>query len=272
MVLSGVWNEVATVLRSLSNVLPEATKTLKSARLEVSKLAANLDSLFKPFETAGPRIFDDFSQTLLMVYSTYFCILLPLMLVLVVYGFWAGGYFGGPGNAEREVHTGNESPDDQGGIIGRLGTCWQACSHCCRGFHDWSMGFWSCLIVMQLVAVLVFLVALILLIFGSVQAYIASGCQQMYILGDELVCGQTLHMLRSFLHTFKADWLVSDMPKTCVREELLVCKSISGELKSSAMLTSVFGFLAAIFSFMLVVESATLHARAMCRREVVKDA
>jgi len=74
-----------------------------------------------------------------------------------------------------------------------------------------------------------------------------------YILGDEQICGQTLQMLRSFLHTFKADWAASELSNVCVKKELLICKQIRGELQTSAMHTSVFGFLAAVF-FLPVVD------------------
>lgn len=270
--LSGVWNEVATVLRSLSNVLPQATKTLKFARLEVSKLAANLDSLFKPLETKGTEIFHDFSQRYLGVWHIYFCILLPLMIALLCYGFWAGGFFGGPGSAESQLDAADKTPEDQKGLFERLRMSCQACCHCLCGCHDWSMGFWSFLIMLQLVVTLVFIVAFILLILGGIKAFVSSQCEQMYILGDDLICGQALSSLRSFLQTFKGDWLLSEMPKRCVSQELLVCKDISHEFQTSTIFTCVFGALASVFSFMLLVESARLHTRAVCRREAVRAA
>lgn len=271
-VLSGVWQEVSTVLRSLSNVLPQATKTLKFARLEVSKLAANLDSIFAPLETVGPHVFNEFSRLYRFVWTLYFCILFPLTCALVLYAFWAGGFLGGPGSGWMEEDTeDDQTSEDQKGIRWRLATCCRACCHCCRGCHDWSLSFWSFIILMQLVVALIFVVALLLLVLGAVKAFVAAGCQQMYILGDETICGQTLQLLRGFLHSFKADWALSELPKTCVREELLVCKRISNELQTSAYLTGTFGFLAAVLSFMQLVESSALHARAVWRRKAVRQ-
>merc|ERR1719498_845495 len=140
---------------------------------------------------------------------------------------------------------------------------------CCsslRLYHDSKMGFWSLIIALQLVVSLVYVVALVLLVLAALKAWLSSGCQQIYILGDKLICGQTLETLRGFLHTFKADWLTADMPGSCVREELLVCNHIRGDLQVSTSLTSVFGVLAAVFSFLALVESCRLHARAVCRR------
>lgn len=270
--LSGAWQEVSTVLRSMSNVLPQATKTLKFARLEVSKLAANLDSIFEPFQTVGPHVFNEFSRLYRLVWTLYFCILFPLTCALVLYAFWAGGFLGGPGTGWMEEETEDDrTSEDQKGIRWHLDTCCRACCHCCRGCHDWSLSFWSFIILMQLVVALIFVVALLLLVLGAVKAFVAAGCQQMYILGDETICGQTLQLLRGFLHSFKADWALSELPKACVREELLVCKRISNELQTSAFLTGTFGFLAAVLSFMQLVESSALHARAVWRRKAVRQ-
>merc|ERR1719162_1502099 len=124
--------------------------------------------------------------------------------------------------------------------------------------------------LLQVIVLLIFVVALIFLVLSGVESFVASGCKQVYILGDEMICGQTLQAVRHFLTTFKADWLMTEMPQTCVKENLLVCKQIGGQLHSSAMLTSVFGFLAVLASFHQLVESARLHTRAVMRRQAVR--
>jgi hypothetical protein len=266
-ILSEVWNDVATMLTSLTNVLPQATKLLKFARLEVSKLATNLDMIFNPFESAGPRVFSEFSALYRTVWTIYFCMLLPLNLALIFWAFWAGGYFGGPGDGTYEVRDEVVAAEHGGG---RFENFHRTCCLCWRECHGGAMSFWSCLIIMQLVVGLLFIVALLFLVLGALKAFVSAGCQQMYILSDELICGQTLQLLRSFLSTFKADWLVADLPSTCINEELLVCKRIGQELKTSALLTCVFGFLAAVLSFLQLVESSALHSRAVWRRKAVR--
>lgn len=266
---SGVWNEVATVLRSFSNIMPQATKTLKFARLEVSKLAANLDGLFKPFETTGPTIFGAVAGLWDMIWGAYFGLMLFLHAGLLAYGFWAGGYLGGPGNAEDEE---DRTPEEDKGIGWRFQMCCRACCHCVNGCHDMSLSFWSVLIFLQLFVVLIFVVALVFTIMAGVKAFIAAGCSQIYILGDAQICGQTLAGLRSFLETFSAGWLAEHLPNKCMQEELLVCQGIQKELMTSAIFTVVFSFGAALLSLQMTIESAVLHTRAVCRRAAVREA
>lgn len=270
MELSGIWEEVVVVLRSLSNIMPQAAKTLKFARMEVSHLASGLDGLFKPFVTMGPDVFNEFSALYRVLWTVYFFVMVPLTLFLVFYGFWAGGFFGGPGNHWIEEDAEDTTPEEEKGIWWRIQTCGQACCHCCHGCHDMGFSFWSVLIVMQLFVVLIFVVVLILLILGAVKIFITAGCEQIYILGDQTICGQTLGSLRSFVNTFLAELKVHELPDFCMKENLLVCGMIKEEMQSSAILSMVFGFLSAVISFQLLVESATLHTRAVMRRKYVR--
>merc|ERR1719161_562457 len=171
---TGIFNQVVTLLRSLSNVLPQATKTLKFARLEVSKLAANLDGLFRPFQTMGPDLFGTFSSLYRTIWTLYFCLMVPLSVILTIYGFWAGGFFGGPGNAAMEEEPKeDQTPQNERGIAWKIRTCCSKCCTCLHGCHDMSLSFWGCIITMQFFVMIMFVVALVLLIMAAIQRFVS---------------------------------------------------------------------------------------------------
>jgi hypothetical protein len=272
-VLSGIWTEVSEKLRSFSNVLPMASKALKMARQEVSKLASHLDSIFAPFQYTGPRIFSDIGNEYRMVWTMYFCLHLPLTAILVLYGFWAGGFLGGPGSAydQDEGDVTEQTLEDEKTYSYRMRACWTSCCHCLRENHDTNLCFWSCIIVAQIFSLLVFIVALLFVILGGVKVFIAAGCQQIYVLNEAQLCGETLQHIREFLATFLEESAMDSLPKTCIDNVLLTCNELGSKMQTSAILTVVFGFLAALMSFQMIIESSVLHARAVSRRTFAKE-
>mmetsp|Transcript_93955 Transcript_93955/g.147783 ORF Transcript_93955/g.147783 Transcript_93955/m.147783 type:complete len:522 (+) Transcript_93955:3-1568(+) len=272
--LSGVWIEVVEKLRSFSNILPQASKALKLARQEVSKVASHLESIFEPFQITGPKIFWEVGQTYRWIWTIYFVLYLPLTAILVFYGFWAGGFLGGPGStldAGDGGHGNTQISEDEKDAHYRIRACWNSCCHCIRERHDLNMCFWSCILIAQMFSLLVFLTALFFLMLGGVKEFIAAGCQQIYVLNDATLCGQTLQNIREFLSTFLVERAMDELPKTCVDDFLLTCHEIGSRMQTSAILTVVFGFVAAMMSFQMIVESSVLHTRAVSRRSLSKE-
>jgi len=265
--LSGAWEEIVNLLRSFENLLPQATSALMFARKEVSRLASNLDLLFQTFQDHGPPLFESIARTWKALWILYYCFLTPITVLLLVYAFWASGFFGGPRSkpTTKEVEGEIESWSD------RMRACWVSCRHCMVDLHDKELCFWSCLILSETVVLLVFVVCLIFCVFGGIKSFIAVGCAEIYVLNDNAVCVQTLATLREFLAVFFVKDALEPLVSTCRANQLLTCELIGQKMRRSTILTVIFGFLAAVFSFQLLVESAVLHTKAVWRRRVAED-
>lgn len=255
------FDQLVTTLRALTNLLPTATNTLKLARTEVSKAASNMDSVFKLFETKAPAIFEKLAMANKILWTAYYFFLVPLSLLMLYYGFWAGGYFGGP-----QPLTGADDYQEPVTWTEKLGVCYRSCGSCLSNFHDTQMCFWSCIIVMQVLVLVVFLVSIVLCILAGVQAFITSGCAQIYILGDQKVCAASLGNLQNFVGSFWAHILSHELEPRCSEQALLTCSLITSKMKSSAALTTIFSFAGTILSLQMLIESAVLHEMARYRR------
>jgi len=262
-VTNGAFQKIITVLNALTNLLPTATKTLTLARREVIKVAGNLDSIFAVFEVKGPSIFDTVAFLYKLIWVLYFFFLAPLTLGLLYYAFWAGGYFGGPKPYESDVpDTADTEPY---GCRQRIGACFNCCCSVWRKCHDSNLCFWSCIIFMQILVLVIFIVSLVLCILAGVKAFIVAGCAQVYMLSDNTICFGTLSLLKQFLQTFKIGGVEAD-PTACQQHSLLTCEMIVTKMQTSTILTTIFSFLGAIMSFQLLIESGCLHERAKYRR------
>ena len=113
----------------------------------------------------------------------------------------------------------------------------------------------------KVIALLLFIFAIILCILSGVKAFLANGCEQIYILNDPTVCGGSLEVVRQFLSTFWKD-LAESLVETCSTQNLLACQTIGKRLKTSTTYVIIGSVLAAIFTFQLIVESAVLHEHA----------
>jgi len=264
-VTSGVWATMTQLLGSLSNIMPLATQNLKFAREEVSSLAENLDSIFTLFEENGAPIFDGIASLWKIIWMLYFFFVAPLTSISLFYGFWAGGYFGGPGAPPVDEV---EDPEKYAGFCGKLHACCDACCSCIRNFHDTQLCFWSILIILQIFALVLFLVSLVFIILAAVQVMIGAGCASIYILGDPMICGDTLLSLRSFLATFMGNTADDAFGGLCDEDKLLTCTMIGDKMFSSGIYCVAGSFLAAVLTFQLLIESATLHTRAAERRRL----
>lgn len=265
--VSGLMEDAVTLLHSLTHVLPQATKALIFAKKEVSMLSKTLNNIFKGFEKTGPDIFDGVDSMYGSVWMLYYFLMLTLPLTLLFYSFWAGGFFGGPGS---KIPQDGPAPDRKSAIQKFCG-CFEDCCRvlcCCHEWTDWGgaeMCFWSVCLLLQFVVLILFILAIVITILASVQMFLASGCAQIYLLGDQSICGTVLESLRMFLETFLGDVSKDDFPMHCVDNKLLTCELIGAKMKTSAMYTVMGSFMAASFTFQMIIESGQLHSRALSR-------
>jgi len=259
---TAVLDKLVITLRALTNLVPTATNTLKLARTQVSKAAENMDSVFTMFEARGPEIFNNIASYWRLIWSLYFFFLLPMSIMMCYYGFWASGYCGGPQPFDE-----SETPPPT--TMGeRLRVCCSGCCTCMQRFHDKDLCFWSAVLLMQVVVLLIFIISILLCILAAVKAFITSGCAQVYLLGDIKVCAATLESVKGWLETFHVEAIGEAIEPVCTQQALLTCQLISSKMKTSAILTTVFSFLGTLFSLQMLIESAILHEMAKFRRIV----
>mmetsp|Transcript_97086 Transcript_97086/g.274669 ORF Transcript_97086/g.274669 Transcript_97086/m.274669 type:complete len:1158 (+) Transcript_97086:91-3564(+) len=264
--VSGAWEAIVNLLRSLMNLIPAAVQVLKNARREVSALASNLHNTFTTFQAKGPPVFQQAASLWRMVWSAYFMFLLPLNCLLVYYAMWSGGYFGGPKPIEEEEVI--EPPQTYGE---KMRTCFRACSGCMRKCHDSQLGFWSVVILLEVVVLVIFAVSIVLGILGGVKVFVVQGCNEFYVLHDNVICTETLVNLRNFLGTFMLDSSMRpvqdiEIEEACGAYRLLTCDMIVDQMRTSTILTTAFSFLATLISLQLIIDSAVLHEQATFRR------
>merc|ERR1719440_2294901 len=120
---------------------------------------------------------------------------------------------------------------------------WPSSSECC---------FWSVCLFLQFVTMLLFIMAILITIIAAVQFFLASGCAQIYLLGDESICGNVLHNLRMFLDTIFPG--VADFPTHCISKNLLTCELIGKKMRTAAEYTVIGSFMAATFTFQMIIE------------------
>jgi len=261
------WSGIINLLRSFTNLLPKATQALKDSRLEVTKLASNIDSVFDNFATSGQDIFDKIASIWTMIWMIYFVFILPFCLWNLYYGFWANGWFGGPQPIEKDTTAPPE---------GFMAKCKLLCTSCCgwcSGFHDTDLCFWSVIILMQVIVLLTFIIAVVLAIVAGVKAFLLAGCSMIYVLQDDEVCLGALGTMRSFLDTFQVGGgnytgPLSDeeINMQCESHTLTTCNAITAIMMKSTIFTVAFGFVGSVFGLQMLFDSATLHEQAVFRR------
>jgi|Transcript_85929 hypothetical protein len=256
--IHGSFSQIASTFRELMNFLPQATDNLKFARQEVGEVAKIMDSVFTNFETKGPAIFEKASESWTLIWTLYFIFLLPMTLGMLPYAFWASGWLGGPGSKD-DLH---ETTDDA------KKSCWSACTYCLTGFHDTALCFWSCVILLEIVCLLLFVISILFCVLAGLKEFMVAGCSQVYMLADDKICYETVKVLRDFQSTFYVTSPDTPLEDVCGYNQLLTCNMISEKLKVSGIFTTVFSFLAVIFSFQLIIQSAMLHTRAQWRRKI----
>jgi hypothetical protein len=222
-----------------------------------------MDSVFELLGIKGPEIFDLISLLWKVLWIAYFCIMAPLTLVILYYAFWAGGFFGGPQPLTQDNNNAYEPPKT---CWQRLRVCCSCCCLCCQKCHDTQLCFWSSIIFMQIIILIIFVISIVLCILAGVKAFVTAGCSEVYMLSDPTVCSATMGGIKNWLSSFIVAEAAEALDQICPTNNLLTCDMIAGKMKTSMLLTTVFSFVAVIMSLQILIESATLHEHARFRR------
>jgi len=262
--LAGVWDQVATTLREMEKVLPTAIELLKFSRKEVSAVAANLDSIFETMGTKGKKIFNQTAETYAAIWGAYFFLVFTVTFGILMYAFWASGWFGGPEPVSKKM-VDYEPPRS---FVDRVRCSWDACCRCCVYCHDTQSCFWSCIILFQVFLLVLFIMSIVFTLLAGIQMFMGSSCAQIYILGDLKVCTETLDQLSTFLATFQVGEGEVPLSMSCDHHSLLTCDLIHDDLLMAGMMTVAGSFVAVVFSFELIFAIAMIHERAIWRRVI----
>jgi len=258
--LTGTFSQITFLLTSLNEMLPTVVEDLRFARRDVSAVSQNLASIFSTFQDNGPPIFYTISNLYSAAWTAYYWLFASLTTMVLFYGFWASGWFG---DISGKIPEGEEYVPPVG-IRARCCSCFTACGGCLRACNSYAMCFWSVIILMEIIVLLLFIVSLVLCILAGVQAFLAAGCGQIYILGDFNICNGALDMLGTFLSSFRVG--ESESRDACMSQELLTCQVIGSRMRTSAMYTTVGSMVAAVFSFQMIIETGVLYEKARWRQ------
>jgi len=226
-------------------------------------LSKTLENIFKVLETTGPKIFNEIDYYYAYIWKMYYMLMITLPCSLLFYAFWSGGFFGGPGTKVDQPRV--RRPN----ALAKLCGCIEDCCRCCCAAHEWQgyggaeLCFWSVCLFLQFVVLMLFIMAILITIIAAVQFFLASGCAQIYLLGDQSICGNVLGNLRLFLDTIFPG--LTNFPNHCINKNLLMCELIGAKMASAAEYTVVGSFMAATFTFQMIIESGQLHSRALTR-------
>lgn len=258
--ISTTWDSLVTLLDAIQLQLPGLVTDMTDARTEVSSVSTNLISIFTTFADIGPEILDEISTYYLYVWVAYWILWVSLTASTLFYGMWACGWFGGPGQLDGPVDY--QPPRT---FRERCCVCCDSCMACCRSCHDSHLTFWSMIILVQVIVLVLFIMSIVLCLLAGVQAFLSSGCSEIYMLEDNTVCTGILTGIQDFLSSF---WSTAyqysgiDINDACDSTELLTCSLISDDLTYSMYTTTSGSMLAALITFQLLIESAMMHEKA----------
>jgi hypothetical protein len=255
--IAGSFAQISFLLNSLNEMLPTVVEDLRFARRDVSAVSQNLNSIFATFQDNGPPIFYTVSNLYSTAWTAYYWLFASLTAMVLFYGFWASGWFGDISGKEPEGYV---APT---GIRARCCACFSACGGCLRACNSYAMCFWSVIIVMEVIVLLLFIVSLVLCLLAGIQAFLAAGCGQIYILGDFGICSSAMDMLGTFLSSFRVG--DSESRDACMAQELMTCQVIGSRMQTSAIYTVVGSMLASVFSFQMIIETGVLYEKARWR-------
>jgi len=260
LVPSPIWNEVVTILRQLTNILPTAIEILKKARTDVSGVSSKLGNIFKNFKVTGPKIFDQVAALNSMCWTAYYVLFVPMFLGILFYGFYASGWFGGPSMKDEEEYPPPE------GFRDRVAACYRCCCNCYIDYQDTECCLWTLVLTLQVIVLIIFIVAILLTILAGVKAFITAGCSQVFIINDDKVCTETMNGISKFLPTFYVGEVPTSLDFICDVQNLKTCQTITAKMQTSTIYTVVGSFAATLFSFELILNTAMLHERTRMRR------
>jgi len=264
--LSHVWAEVQTIMSEVMNLMPSAVNTISTAKNDVQMVYATLESMFTNLARKGPGIFGDAGAMYKVIWILYWFALTPFTIGILFYSFWANGWCGGPQASDTTEYAAPQTCGEY------MACCGRACCACMTGCCDSSLCFWSFIIIMQIVALLLFMMSILFTIIGGIDIFLATGCEQIYVIADDSVCQTSMSFMQRFLTTFTVgpESGLNPMTAACSNHNLLLCEKIATDLQNSATYTIVGSFLACIFTFQLIFDTAVLHERARWRRMIAE--
>mmetsp|Transcript_59468 Transcript_59468/g.186405 ORF Transcript_59468/g.186405 Transcript_59468/m.186405 type:complete len:398 (+) Transcript_59468:2-1195(+) len=253
---NSTWAKVSRILRDIEAILPGVIELLEVAQMRTAGFSSSLSSTFEAMEDKLPLGFHLGARVWMMIWVGYYVFFLVVDAVMLVWILWVSGVMAKVAKEREEEY---QPPQTLGE---RLQVCWAGCNACLRArCVDGKLCFWSLLIFIELFVFVAFLVSLLLSVLALVKVFIHAGCNQLYMLGDGVVCTEVMANVKFWLTTFlNRDFLT---PMTvCDERQLMTCNLISKDLLKSSALTVVGGFLGSFFTFQVILESAVLHERA----------
>jgi len=254
--LSKVFDKAEPALDSFRRSLPTAISSLKKARKEVSAVAKVLDSGFTILGAKAPPVFTISSEMYSVMWICYFVFFILLTFGMLFFALYASGYIGKSLPADEAV----ENYEPPQGSANLLRACLASCCSCLTMCDDYQICFWSCILLVQVFWLVMFVASFMLLLVMGLKAFIAAGCAPVYMLGDVTVCSQALQLVSSWLEG--NDWLGSvsqDSP-----DSLLVCHIVSQKFGKGILMSALSNVLAATLTFLMIVDSAMMHERKRC--------
>jgi len=255
-VVSGVIQQVITLLTGLQLMLPAVVDDLKFARTMVSKVGQTLDTIFSNFQESGPPIFEMIASYYGLAWKAYFTFFAILTTSVLIYGFWASGWFGGP----KPVEDDYQPPQT---CMERIACCCNCCMSCMKTCHDSNLCFWAFAIFLEVIVFVMFIVSIVLCLVAGVKAFVSAGCSTVYVLDDNTICQGVLSVIQKWLNTFFTD--VGDLTAACGNSNLLTCNLIESKTAHAIVYTVLGSLVAAVLSFQMIIESAIQHERARWR-------
>jgi hypothetical protein len=253
--LSGTFSTISQVLTNFKQILPTVVDDLKFAKKEVSAVSSTLKSIFGKLQDTAPPIFDEVAGLYKMVWTAYYITFVSVTTLLLVYALWAGGILSPPSG--QEVIVVSAEP----GCCACIKRCCSNCLQCLRDFQDMHLCMWSCIILSEIIILVMFLVSIVFCVLAGVKAFIAAGCSQVYLLGDDPTCNSIVTGLRDFLDTFWTDQ-AGPIETACDDAKLTACKIIISNMSKDSMYTIVGSFIAAIASLQMIFDFAHRHEQA----------
>jgi phage-related minor tail protein len=245
-----VFRMVEGLLDVLKSFLPTVIVDIKFAKKEVSSVSSTLKSVFGIFKEDGPKIFNEVASLYKSIWITYYILFIMLTILILFYAFWSYDWF------KPDADEGPRQPQENQAL-----ECCCKFLDCLRDCQDSNLCFWSCVLISEAVILTMFIVSILFCIVAGIKAFIAFGCAQIYVLGDDGVCTGIMTGLQEWMGSFWED-MPSHIHDACESNTLVTCKAISHDLMSSAQ-ECIFGsFMAAFFSLQLLFLSAKLHERA----------
>lgn len=258
--IEGVFKFIVQITQDLKSALPTVIGDMKFARREVSAVAKTLFTIFGSLHQNGPPIFQKISSLYKTLWIVYFVVFALLTLSLLLYGFWAAGYMGGP---EKKIDDEDVPPPV--GFMEKCSCCCRACCHCFSSsmytMQETTLCFWSCILLAEVVVLLMFIVGIVLCLLAGIKLFLKFGCAEVYMLNDAHVCTGMLHTIWTWLHSFWA-FMPGVLKDACSHQQLMACKLIVNDIMLNAILTSGGSMLAAACTGQLIFESARLHETA----------